>query len=112
AVPGMSQVGDAPCSVLEDGRFLLGQAGGGRNTVIYDPTNGTWTSPVLKLDAGSEESRCLLPDDTVLAPQCQNAPGAEKYLPWSNTWVTAGTVTPNIVEMSSNEIGSVILLPG
>jgi hypothetical protein len=107
-VPGFDNIGDAPCSVLANGRFLLGSEATGL-TVQFDPTTNTWGMYASKNDRGSEESWVLLPDQTVLTAEVDGHPAAAKYLPGSNLWVGAGTVTPDVVDRS--EIGSLILRP-
>ena len=61
----------------------------------------------------------MLPDNSVLTVDCIGQPAngpdaAERYLPASNTWISAGS-TPaghnNLVEASSQEIGPALLLP-
>lgn len=107
---GWSTIGDAPCSVLANGKFLLGNSQSNQ-TRLLDPATETWAVAGSKADSGSEESWALLPDGTVVTAECQNHPQAEKYLPASDTWVSAGTVPGDLVEASSIEIGSAILLP-
>jgi len=107
--PGWSGVGDAPCAVLPDGRFLLGHFSSTK-TAIYDPDTDTWTAGPLKGSSSSEESWVLLPDDTVVTVRCNSSQQAEKYDPASNTWVNANTLPVNIIEVSSSEIGAGVLL--
>jgi hypothetical protein len=108
--PGWTNIGDAPCCVLPDGRFLLGYYNGTK-TAFLDPHTLTWTAGPNKLDSGSEETWTLLPDQTVLTPQCQGHPKAEKYVIPSDKWVSAGTIPVDLVEASSIEIGPGVLLP-
>jgi hypothetical protein len=113
AVPtSISQIGDSPCCVLPDGRFLLGSLSG-PSTFVFNPSTGTWTTAATKGDSGSEETWVLMADGTVVTPQCTLAPSAEKYVVASNSWVSAGNLTPilNLVEASSLEIGPGMLLP-
>ena len=107
---GWTNVGDAPCCVLPDGRFLLGNIFDTR-TAIYDPIAGTWTAGPNKNDRSSEETWTLVGDETVLAAQCSNHPKAEKYVAAANAWVPAGTIPVDLVESSSIEIGPAFLLP-
>jgi hypothetical protein len=110
APAGWSRVGDAPCCVLADGRLLLGNLDDQR-TALFDPATGTWVDGPLKDDPSSEESWTLLPDGTVLTPECTNHPKAEKYVPALNSWVSAGQTPVDLVEASSIEIGPALLLP-
>jgi hypothetical protein len=108
--PGWVSVGDAPCCVLPDGRFLLGSIDD-TQTAIYDPTSNSWIAAANKDDKSSEETWTLLPDQTVLSVECTNHPRAEKYVIPANNWVSAGTVPVDLVESSSIEIGAAFLLP-
>ncbi len=110
APPGWAKVGDAPCCVLADGRLLLGSIDDTR-TAIFDPTTDTFSPGPNKADASSEETWTLLPDGTVLTAECSNHPQAEKYLPSTNLWVSAGTLPVDLVQASSIEIGPALLLP-
>ncbi len=57
-----------------------------------DPVTLTWTPMNYsgKSDFHAEEGWTLLPDGTVLTTDIPNAPNSEKYIPWLQTWVTAG----------------------
>lgn len=107
---GWTAVGDAPCCVLPDGRLILGSISS-TATAIFDPATDTFSAGPNKADASSEETWTLLPDGTVLAAECSNHPQAEKYLPATNTWVSAGTVPADLVQGYSIEIGPALLLP-
>jgi hypothetical protein len=110
APAGWTEIGDAPCAVLRDGRVLLGQING-QATGIFDPASGTWSVGPLKGDPSSEESWVLMPDDSVVAVQCTAHPGAEKFIWPGNQWVSAGQTPVDLVEAASIEIGAGILLP-
>ncbi len=103
-------IGDAPCCVFPDGRVMIGSIIDTR-TAIYDPVANTWTPGPNKHDPSSEETWTLLPDDTVLVPECTNAPGSEKYVIATNQWMTTGQTSSNLVEAASFEIGPALLLP-
>jgi len=107
---GWTAIGDAPCTVLPDGRVLIGQING-RGSAIYDPVANLWIAAGIKGDASSEESWVLLADQSVLTAQCTAHPGAEKYLIATNQWVSAGRTPQDLVEAASIEIGAGILLP-
>ena len=107
---GWTSVGDAPCCMLTDGRVLLGNIDS-TQTSIFDPATDTFSAGPNKADASSEETWTLLPDGTVLVAECSNHPQAEKYLPGTNTWVSAGTVPADLVQASSIEIGPALVLP-
>ncbi|MBS0583149.1 MAG: hypothetical protein JSS42_08615 [Proteobacteria bacterium] len=110
APPGWARIGDAACAVLPDGRLLLGNLDDTR-TALYDATSNTWTAGPAKNDASSEETWTLLPDGTVLVPECSHHPQAEKYVAAANQWVSAGSVPVDLVEAASIEIGPATLLP-
>ena len=107
---GWTNMGDAACVLLPDGRLLVGYYTGTK-TAIYDPVANSWTAGPNKGDSASEETWTLLPDQTVLTVQCSNIPHAEKYVAAANQWVAAGTLPVNLVETSSLEIGPAFLLP-
>jgi len=107
---GWTQIGDAASCVLADGRVLVGNLGD-RRTAIFQPGPDTWSDGPLKEDTSSEESWVLLGDGTVLTLECSNGRAAEKYLPESNEWVTAGSTSAMLVESASSEIGPAALLP-
>lgn len=109
--PGWDRIGDAPVKTLFDGTVLLGsitsyQAG------LYDYTKNAWTAAGNTLGGCDEASWALLPDQSVLTVDINTSPNAEKYLPASNAWVSAGQ-TPDghgVVQTSSYEIGPGVLL--
>ena len=110
APAGWAEIGDAPCTVLPDGRVLLGHIED-QQTAIYDPAAGTWSPGAPKGDSSAEESWVLLPDDTILTVQCCAHPGTEKYVVATNTWISTGNTPHDLVEAASKEVGAGILLP-
>src|SRR6266481_3489139 len=101
---GWTNVGDAACALLPDGRLLVGYYTGTK-TAIYDPVANSWLAGPNKGDSASEETWTLLSDQTVLTVQCSNTPHAEKYVAAANqagTWAT-GPTFPNI---NGNTIGA------
>ncbi len=107
---GWATIGDAPCCVFPDSRVMIGSIVDTR-TAIYDPVANTWTAGANKHDQSSEETWTLLPDGTILVPECSNAPGSEKYVIATDQWLTAGQTASNLVETASFEIGPALLLP-
>jgi hypothetical protein len=114
--PGFEKLGDAPCAVLPDGRFLVG-APGTNATALFDPATETWSTGGNKRNWSDEESWVLMPDGTVVAPQCYpisvTGPldkGANKYLPASNQWIATPDMPENLISQDS-EIGPGVLLP-
>ncbi|KWE98819.1 hypothetical protein WL80_32740 [Burkholderia ubonensis] len=106
---GWTQVGDAICAVLPDGRVLLGSIGT-TNTAIFDPATDTFSAGPIKGSTSSEESWVLLPDETVITVRCDGSRRADKYVFASNTWVDGGTLPTSIIETTSSEIGAGVLL--
>ena len=74
---------------------------------IFEPASGVFSGGKDKDDASSEETWTLLPDGSVLTVECQNSPKAEKYVPSSNQWVSAGSTPVSLVEAGS--IGLVVV---
>lgn len=110
---GWGNLGDVPLCVLEDGRVLLGFING-TQTSLFNPITGTFSPGPDKGDSSSEESFAILPDGTVLAVQCTNVGFAEKYVPSTDSWVSAGA-TPSVLPQSCPgyvaEIGPTVVLP-
>jgi hypothetical protein len=107
---GWNNIGDGVCTLLPDGRYITANAFDNR-TAIYDPVAGTWSAGPTMLGRSDEESWVLMPDETVLAPECNNHPHAEKLVLAANAWMTAGTLPVDLVEAASQEIGPGTLLP-
>jgi Kelch motif len=107
---GWTNIGDAACCILPDGKLLLGYYDGTK-TAIFDPATNSWAAGPAKSDSASEETWTLLPDNTVLTVECSNVPYAEKYVAASNLWVSAGKLPVTLVETTSIEIGPALLLP-
>jgi hypothetical protein len=105
-------LGDVPLCVLADGRVLIGNINDSQ-TAFFDPVTGTFSAGPNKGDRCAEESFTLLPDGTVLAVDCTAIPAAEKYVPSSNAWVSAGS-TPTTLPQSCPgivaEIGPTVVL--
>lgn len=98
---------DAAACVLADGRVLFGAAWSNRSAV-WNPVAGTWQEAGLafgtaaaptKVGNGDEETWTLLPDGSVLTVNIDRlaggvnvtaAPASEKYIPATDTWVSAG----------------------
>ncbi|MFO0982947.1 MAG: hypothetical protein U1E76_14655 [Planctomycetota bacterium] len=106
-----ANVGDAPCVILPDGRFLIGSIFDNR-TAIYDPEADTWTGGPRKKNAQStEETWVLMADGTVVNPDCVGHPNSEKYVTSTNKWVNIGATPVDLVEAASLEIGPGLTLP-
>ncbi len=108
--PGWNNVGDAPVKSLFDGTVMLGNINGGLQA-LYNETTNTWATTGDKGVRAGEESWALLPDQSVLTVEDDNAPFAERYLPAGNSWVNAGQTPVDVVQVTSTEIGPAALLP-
>ena len=108
--PGWGQIGDAVSCLLADGRLLMGNLTDGR-TALYDPTSNTWTATGSMAARSNEETWTLLPDGSVVTVSCADHPHAERYIPATGTWISAGSTPVELVQGSSIEIGPALLLP-
>ena len=59
----------------------------------------------------NEETWTLLPDGSVITVSCANHPHAERYIPSTGSWISAGSTPVELVQASSIEIGPAVLLP-
>ncbi|NWJ41916.1 MAG: hypothetical protein HXX12_13220 [Geothrix sp.] len=107
-----AKIGDAACSLLADGTFLMGNAMD-RQTATFDPATNAWSLAGGKRNRATEESWVLLRDQTVSTPNCSGHPAAEKYLPATRTWMADRSIpaASDIVEDASSETGPGVLLP-
>jgi hypothetical protein len=106
---GWGNIGDAPSTVLADGRFFLGNISDQR-TAIYDPVAQAWTGAANIIhSASAEETWVLLPDGTVVMPKCFDHPASELYDPSQDLWVDAGSLAVDIVDGLA-EIGPAMAL--
>lgn len=107
---GWTSMGDAQCVVLNDGRFMVARP---QNTAsaILDPNTLTWSAAGTgKLDRHDEESWCLLKDGSVLTVDVLNAPHAEKFVPSTNAWISAGDLPYIIPHAATQEIGPLLMM--
>ena len=108
--PGWGEIGDASACVLADGRILAGNLVDSR-TAIYDPAANTWTATGSMAARSNEETWTLLPDGSVVTVSCANHPQAERYIPSTGHWISAGQTPVELVQASSIEIGPALLMP-
>ncbi len=109
--PRWPKIGDAPCVVLPDGRFMMGHIYDSVSAIL-DPVTLTWSpGGTGKAYRFAEEGWTLLPQGTVLTVDVLNTPGTEKYFPSSNTWVSAGQTLASLVDLNAQEIGPAVLRP-
>jgi hypothetical protein len=107
--PGWSEIGDAVCCVLPDGRYMIG-ALPDPSCAIYDPAADSWSNAASKSVRSNEETWVLEPDNTIVTAQCWSPYKSEKYLISSNTWQDEGSVTVTLVDQVMHEIGPAMLL--
>jgi hypothetical protein len=107
---GWTVIGGAPCCILADGRLLLGSLLTGA-TAIFDPETLSFNPGPNKDGISRNENWTLLPDGSVLTVECSSATKAEKYNPFLNKWIGAGSTPPSLAESESMETGPAILLP-
>jgi hypothetical protein len=109
--PGWTNIGDASCCVLPDGRVLIGSITDSR-TAIYDPSTNSWQPSASKNNpTTNEETWTLLPDQTVLTADCFGSPQTEKYVIAADKWVLCGPTPSDLVKEDTHEIGPALLLP-
>jgi hypothetical protein len=110
--------GDASSCVLPSGKVILGSLDDAR-TALWDPHTNHWreagtafgTRPATKAGRTNEETWTLLHDGTVLTVDTFDAPAAERYLPYADIWVSAGSTPESLIDPVMFEIGPAILLP-
>lgn len=112
---GWANIGDSPAIVLPNGTFFIGNAFS-TQTAAFNPVNLTWSFVGSgKKDSFSEEGWTILPDGTVLTVDTENGTQAEKYIPSTSKWVSAGStkvVLPNNGGLGIvPEMGPIVLLP-
>lgn len=101
-------IGDAPASVLADGRWLIGSKLY-QDAAVLDPATLTWsqvTAPGKTDTFNSEEGWTLLPDGSVLTLDVASAPAAERLVlaaaATTGAWVSAGQTPDDLHTPSPN----------
>lgn len=107
--PGWTIVGDAACSVLPDGRVMIGALLTGA-CIIYDPVLNSWTAAASKAVRSNEETWILQHDNTIVTTQCWAPYQSEKYIISSNTWKNEGALPVTVVDPVMHEIGPGMLM--
>lgn len=104
-------IGDAPASVLADGRWAIG-AKLYQDVAVLDPSTLTWSqvsAPGKADTVNSEEGWTLLPDGSVLALDVSRAPLTERLVlaagAVTGAWVSAGS-TPADLHTPTSTVGS------
>jgi hypothetical protein len=112
---GWANIGDSPSVILSNGTLMMGQ-NFSTKAVLFNAKTLKWTpTGTGKTDIFAEEGMTLQPDGTVLVVDTENGTHAEKYIPSTAKWVSAGST---IVVLPSNdgqgivpELGPAVLRP-
>jgi hypothetical protein len=104
-----ADVSDSELKVMPDGKMLVFPKNL-PSASIYDPILGTLRSTPNKLnnDHNSEETVVKLRDGSYLVADVMDPPAAQKYIPSTNSWVSAGN-TPAIL-IAEGESGPGLVL--
>lgn len=104
-------IGDAPASMLADGRWAMGSKLF-QDVAVLDPATLSWsqvTAPGKSDARNSEEGWTLLPDGSVLTVDVSSAPLTERLVltagAVSGAWVSAGS-TPADLHTPTDSMGS------
>lgn len=103
-------IGDAPCTLLPDGRLLLGSLADA-NVAKLDPATLTWTAmrPRPGVGDSSEDSWALMPDNTVVTPSCRAHKTTWVYQVANDSWIRDNPLPTDIIG-AGDEIGPGLLL--
>jgi YD repeat-containing protein len=99
-------MGDAPATVLADGRLIIGSKLY-QDLAVLDPATLSWSivSATGKIDGfNSEEGWILLPDGSVFTLDVKNAPSSERFFltgPATGVWKSSGTSLQNLATSPS-----------
>jgi hypothetical protein len=114
--PGWSTIGDAQSVILADGRYMLANCCTSEQAILgpiplpQNAQNFTWTpTGTNKADINDEEGWTLLPDGSVLTVDANNLSDvthAEKYLPSSGSWISAGRTIVKLDDTNADDSGS------
>ena len=94
-------IGDAPSTVLADGRLIIGSKLY-QDLAVLDPATLSWSivSTTGKTDAmNSEEGWTLLPDGSFFTLDVKNAPASERFLltgPTTGIWASSGNTPQDL----------------
>jgi Kelch motif len=107
--PGWAEVGDAACCILPNGNLMIG-ALTTPLCAIFDPITDSWSPAASKAIRSNEETWVLLPDDTVVTPQCFPPYRSERYSISSNAWKDEGALPVSVIDHLMSEIGPAMLM--
>lgn len=110
APTGWTQMGDTASCLLPNGKLLLADPLN-TNVALFDPTTNSWvqTGGTGKLDRNDEEGLTLLPDGTLLTVNALQAPAAQRFIPSTFNWISAGSTPQSLEDPSSQELGPMVL---
>jgi hypothetical protein len=113
---GWNILGDAESVVLPDGTFMMANCCSFPFfAALFDEKTLTWTETGNnKRDSYDEEGWTLLPDGTVLTVDTENGSNpmqAERYIPSTGNWISAGSTIVLLSDPATAEIGPAVLLP-
>ena len=107
------EIGDAPCTLLPDGTFLMG-AISSANVAKLDPSTLTSTltwmamNPRPGVGTSDEDSWVLMPGNTIAAPSCQNPGTTWVYDIAHDKWNQGNSPQASLIN-AVNEIGPGLL---
>jgi len=106
---GWSSIGDAQSIVLANGQFMLANCCT-KQAALLNASTLTWTATGTgKADINDEEGWTLLPNFQVLTVDANNTGNlthAEKYVPSSGRWSSAGSTIVKLDDTNANNSGS------
>jgi len=107
--PPWKEVGDAASVVLPNGQIIVGDINSGA-CLIYDPTANSWTPTGSQSGRTNESTWILLPNDTIVAPQCFAPFRSQRYTIASGTWQDEGPLPVTLVDSAMSEMGPGMLM--
>jgi hypothetical protein len=107
--PPWNQVGDAASIVLPNGQIIVGDINSGA-CIIYDPTANSWTATGSQSGKTNESTWILLPNETIVAPQCFAPFRSQRYTISSGIWQDEGPLPVIIVDSAMSEMGPGMLM--
>jgi hypothetical protein len=104
-----ANVGDTPCTVLPNGKFLMG-SDFNQNVAELDPATLAWTAMNTRkiVSNSDEDSWVLMPNNTIAAPSCRNSPTTWVYNISTDNW-NQGIKLPVAIVDVGTEIGPALL---
>ncbi len=116
APPGWTTIGDAQGVVLPNGKFMLANCCTTDEALLsLSGTTATWTpTGTGKADINDEEGWTLLPNGKVLTVDANNGASpstSEIYTPSTGAWTAGPTMSVQLEDPSSHELGPAVLRP-